>query len=86
MTDLASLLTDHKMSGRPIRAKYKHFKTICEQTSDNSPTDSSSSCFDDHPSEDLKLCTVAPVLCLPVRSIAQRISEHVIAREVLPSR
>ena len=37
--DLASLFTDHKMSGRPIRAKYKHFRTICEQTSDNSPTD-----------------------------------------------
>ena len=34
VTDLASLLTNHKMSGRPIRAKYKHFKTICEQTSE----------------------------------------------------
>ena len=45
VTDLASLLTDHRMSGRPIRAKYKHFKTICEQTSDDSPTDSSSSCL-----------------------------------------
>ena len=43
VTDLASLFTDHKMSGRPIRSKYTHFKTICEQTSDNSPTDSSSS-------------------------------------------
>ena len=43
VTDLASLFTDHKMSSRPILAKYKHFKTICEQTSDNSPTDSNSS-------------------------------------------
>ena len=33
------------MSGRPILAKYKHFKKKCEQTSDNSPTDSSSSCL-----------------------------------------
>ena len=43
VTDRASLFTDHKMSGLPIWAKYKHFKTICEQTSHNSPTDSSSS-------------------------------------------
>ena len=42
VTDLASLLTDHKMSGRRIRAKYRHFKAMCEQTSGNSPTDSSS--------------------------------------------
>ena len=45
VTDLANLLTDHKMSSHPILAKYKHFKTICERTSDNSPTDSSSSCL-----------------------------------------
>ena len=32
-----------KISGLPIRAKYKHFRTICEQTVDNSPTDSFSS-------------------------------------------
>ena len=31
------------MSGLPIRARYKHFKTICDNTFDNSPTDSSSS-------------------------------------------
>ena len=31
------------MSGLTLRAKYKHFNTICEQTSDNSPTDSGSS-------------------------------------------
>ena len=34
------------MSGRPIRAKYKNFKTFCEQTSDNSPTDSNSSFYE----------------------------------------
>ena len=37
--DRASLFTDHKISGRPIRAKYKHFRTIWEHTCDNSPTD-----------------------------------------------
>ena len=43
VTDLSSLLTDHRMSRRPISAKYKHFKTICERTSHSSPSDSSSS-------------------------------------------
>ena len=33
------------MSGTPIRAKYRHFRTICEQTVDNSPTDPISSFF-----------------------------------------
>ena len=41
----ASLFTDHRMSGLPIRARYKHLKTICEQICDNYPTDSSSSCL-----------------------------------------
>ena len=35
----ASLFTDHKISGLPIRAKYKHFRTIGEHAFDNSPTD-----------------------------------------------
>ena len=35
----ASLFTDHRTSGLPIRAKYKHFRTIWEHTFDNSPTD-----------------------------------------------
>ena len=39
VTARASLLTDHQMSGLPIRAKYKHVKTICEHTFDNSTTD-----------------------------------------------
>ena len=37
--DRASLFTDHKISGRPILAKYKHFRTIWEHVFDNSPTD-----------------------------------------------
>ena len=28
LIDRASLFTDHRISGRPIRAKYKHFRTI----------------------------------------------------------
>ena len=37
--------TDRRMSGRPLRARYKHFNcnTIWDQTSDNSPLFSSSS-------------------------------------------
>ena len=41
----ASLFTDHKISGLPIRAKYKYFITMCEQTVDNSLTDPISSSF-----------------------------------------
>ena len=43
VTGLASLWTDHILSGRPIRDKYKHFRTICEHNFENSPIDSSSS-------------------------------------------
>ena len=43
MTAIGSLFTDQRKSGLPIRAKYKHFKTIWERTTDNSPTVSNSS-------------------------------------------
>ena len=43
VTDRASVFTDQRMSGLPIRARYKHFNTICEHTFDKSPTDLSSS-------------------------------------------
>ena len=33
--------------------------------------------IDDHPGKGLKLCTMAPLSCYPIRSIAQRIFEHV---------
>ena len=36
---LISLCTDHGIWSRPIRAKYKHFRTIWEHICDNSPTD-----------------------------------------------
>ena len=34
--DLASLFTDHRISGLPLRAKYKHFRTIWKHTFGNS--------------------------------------------------
>ena len=46
VTARASLFTDHDMSGLPIRAKYTPFKTICDQTVDNFPTDPISSSLD----------------------------------------
>ena len=43
VTARASLFTDHQISGLPIRAKYRHYSTMCQQTVDNSPTDAISS-------------------------------------------
>ena len=40
--DRASLITDHRISGLPIRAKFQYFRTICLHTFDNSPTVSNS--------------------------------------------
>ena len=41
----ASSLTDHEISGLPIRAKYRHLRTIWAHAFDNSPTDPISSSF-----------------------------------------
>ena len=43
VTARASLFTDHKISGLPIRAKSRHFRAIREQTVENSPIDPISS-------------------------------------------
>ena len=43
VTARASLFTDHRISSLPIRAKKRHFRTTCERTVDNSPTDPISS-------------------------------------------
>ena len=44
VTSLASLLTDHKKCQvSQYEPKYRHFRTICEQIVDNSPTDPFSS-------------------------------------------
>ena len=93
VTDRTSLFTVQKISGQPIRARFKHFTTICEHTSDNSPTGSSSSfcefifCSIVNPEQthkreqlgkDVKLCTAALSFSSPIRSIFQRILEHVL--------
>ena len=85
VTDRASLLTDHRMSGLPILARYNHFQTICEHTCDSSPIDSSSSflklwSFKQGPETFYKL------LCLFVRQFAMSfhaflsMSFHVVGR------
>ena len=43
VTARASLFTDHKIAGLPVRAKYRHLRTMCENTVDKSPTVSFSS-------------------------------------------
>ena len=73
----ASLFTDHKISGLPVRAKYRHFRTISGQTFDNSPTDpillpsiGGRQCMV------LRLCIAVELFGSPVRSIFPRISLH----------
>ena len=70
-----NLFTNQRMSSVPIRVKYKHFKTIWERTSDNSPTRfqlllleklwSSKRCIE-------KLCTIAPSFYSPVHNTSLR--------------
>ena len=70
VTARASLLPDQRMSSLPIRAKYKHIKTICERTFDNSPTvPAPPPQSDDHPSKELKLCTTVLSFYSPARKI-----------------
>ena len=75
VTARASLFTDHRISGLPIRAKYTHVRTMCEQTVDNSPTDPISSSLNwwssIHGVATLYTC---PVVLSQVRSIFPRIS------------
>ena len=75
--DRASLFTDHRISGRPIRAKYKHFKTIWEHTFDISHTDfNSSSCRDGRQCKKLILYRVVESFCSPTHNIVPHISWH----------
>ena len=65
-----------RMSGPPIRVTYKHFKTICEHTLDNSPTDFISSSLKWWSSflklwsskHELRLYVLAQYFCWPVRN------------------
>ena len=77
---LESLFKEKRMSGLPIRAKYKHFKTVWEHTSDKSPTASNSSFLKLWSSkqgvETLYNCSV--FFHLPVHNISRRTLEHVL--------
>ena len=80
VTDRASLLTDHRMSGLPILAKCKHFQTmrilqIILQLIQALPF-----CFDGRPNKGLKLETVALPFYSPNRYNFPRIFEHVLLR------
>ena len=52
-----------KISCLPIRAKCRHFRTICEQTLDNSPTDPTSSSKSRHGVATLNNCRVVLFAC-----------------------
>ena len=77
VSDLASLFTDHRISGLPIRAKYKYFRTIWEHTFDISPTDFKSFSLkwwsSMHGVDTLWSCWVA---CLLTHNILPHISWH----------
>ena len=69
----ASLFTDNKISGPQMRAKFRHFRKMCEQTFDNSPTDPISS--------SLNWCVATLYSCWvvfesPIRNIFHRNSLH----------
>ena len=79
VTDGANLLTDQRMSGLPMRAKNEHFRKICEHTFDKSPIDSSSSSLNWRSSKQgLDFEQLLGFFCLPVRSISQRMFEHLL--------
>ena len=59
----ASLLTDHRISGLPMRAKHKHFRTFRDHTSNNSPTD-----FNSPQDKESILCTIAKLFCSPLQN------------------
>ena len=60
-----------------IRAKNTHFKTMCERTSDNSPTDSSLCCLNWWSSKKRVEITINAQLFLTARSMSQHIVKHV---------
>ena len=78
VTALASLFADHSISGLPIRAKYKHLKMIfvSKLVIILQLIQFLLVWTDDHPSNDMKLCITAPLSCLRIHSIVQRIFEH----------
>ena len=80
VTDLASLFTEHKMSGRPIRAKCKHCQEIFWAHFWQFSNWFQFIFFwtDGRPNKDEKFCRVAQPSYLPIHSIVHRIFEHVL--------
>ena len=84
VTTRVSLLTDHKISGRPIHVQIVSIPLIQVPLS----------WIDDHPRRNLKLCAITQLSYLSIHCIFPRISEHVLPcreimqlflREVFPS-
>ena len=79
VTAVASLFTGQRMSGLPILAKSRNFRTIRERSFDNFPVVSSSSFskwwLSRHGMETLY---ISSAFCLPVRNIFPLISSHVL--------
>ena len=80
VTDRASLLTDHRMSGLPILAKCKHFQTMRILQIILQLIQALSFCFDGRPNKGLKLETVSLPFYSPNRNNFPRIFEHVLLR------
>ena len=78
MIERANLFTDHRKSGRPTRAKYKHSRTIWEQLWTILPRISILLLWNDgHQSMELILCRVVESLCLFANS--KYLSTHFLA-------
>ena len=68
------------MSGLPMRAKYRHFPTMCEHTCDNSPNVSNSSIFElmiVH-TRSGNFAQIVQLSCLLIHTISPRISSYVL--------
>ena len=77
MTARASLFTDHWMSGLPMCSKYRHFKTIWEQTFwQFSQIPFLLLWIVGYQGMELILCAVAGLFCSPAHNIAPHISLH----------
>ena len=91
--DRASLFTEHKMSGLPIRARYKHSNAILKQKV-LQLIQVLPSWHDGHPSKDLTLCIIALSFDFPIRNVFPGTFQHVLPgrrttplflREVVPT-
>ena len=68
--DRANLFTDHRISGLPIRAKYKHFRTILPRISILLLWNDCQQCME------LMLCRVVESSCSPTHNVVRHNSWH----------